>query len=116
MPEAEMMHLSGYHDQASGLYEEAVRLAHQHKFVHEEAIASEQAAAFYHARGLHQKAHAFYTHSVGCYKRWGATAVAARVENDMQGKFGSDIVQGQADEFLASIAAPNEGSSRKRHD
>lgn len=34
--EAEMMNVSGYHDQASQLYEDAIKSAHDHKFVHEE--------------------------------------------------------------------------------
>jgi len=115
--EAEMKHLSGFHQEASTLYEDAIRSANEHKFIHEEAIASEIAATFFHDRGLNQKSYSFFVHSVNCYKKWGALAIAKRVENIIQGTFGSESVQlGPIDGVVASVLAPKKGSSKKRQE
>jgi predicted ATPase len=92
--EAEMMYSSGYHEQAEQLYRQSILSANEHKFVHIEAIACEAAATFYCHRGLQQKAHSFFARSVQCYKKWGALAVAGRVEKDMTKRFDTGLMQG----------------------
>ena len=59
--------------------------------MNEEAIASELAAYFFLERGLHEKSYSLFMNSVECYKKWGALAVAQRVETTIQNKLGSDI-------------------------
>ena len=89
--EAEKMYTMGNFDQAALLYERAIRLAHEHKFINDEAIASELAGVFFCERGLDDvKAEALLLHSVQCYKTWGALAVAKRVETYIVSKFVAD--------------------------
>lgn len=85
------------------------------KFLHEEAIASELAGDFFRERGIFSKSYSFYAHSVACYKKWGALAVAMRVEQDMQRKFGTGLVHSQSiDEMLGSVMLNGESSLKKR--
>ena len=117
--EAEKMYTMGNFDQASLLYERAIRLAHEHKFVNDEAIASELAGVFFCERGLDDvKAEALLLHSVQCYKTWGALAVARRVETYIANKYGLDSESRQRKPnyiALASIlASSNDDSSKKR--
>jgi hypothetical protein len=78
--EAEHMYTLGEYDQASSLYDSAIRSAHDHKFLHGEAIASELTGIFYHERGLHSESYPYFVHSVTSYKEWGAHAISERVE------------------------------------
>jgi len=114
--EAEKMYTMGSFDQASLLYERAIRLAHEHKFVNDEAIASELAGVFFCELGLNDmKGEALLLHSVQCYKTWGALAVARRVETYIVSKYGLDSVQRKPDsEILASVLASQDDSSKKR--
>jgi PAS domain S-box-containing protein len=57
---------------AERLYEEAVRLAREHRFVQNEGLASELAARFHAARGLETIADAYLRNARNCYDRWGA--------------------------------------------
>ena len=113
--EAEKMYTMGNFDQAAWLYERAIRLAHEHKFINDEAIASELAGVFFCERGLSVAAEALLLHSVQCYKTWGALAVARRVETYIANKYGLDSVQRKPDsEILASVLASQDDSSKKR--
>jgi tetratricopeptide (TPR) repeat protein len=115
--EGEMMHSSGYYEQASQFYERSIISARTHKFVHEEAIACEVAANFYYKRGIHQKAYSFFAHSIVCYKKWGALAIASRVEQDVRTKFGSAIMQIlPVGDILETILAPEEESTKRSSD
>ena len=114
--EAENMNFSGYDEQASQSYDGAIRSSHEHKFIHLEAVSAESAAAFYYDRDHHKKSYALYRHAVHCYNKWGAFAVARRVENEFQGKFGAnfDTYDPAADALMASLLAPTNGSSKRR--
>ena len=96
--EAEKMYTIGSFDQASLLYDRAIRMAYEHKFVNDEAISSELAGVFFCEEGLHSikaeglhsvKAEALLLHSVQCYKTWGALAVARLVETYIVSNFGT---------------------------
>ena len=91
--EAENMFIHGDFDRAGILYDSAIRSAREHKFTHEEAIASELAGIFYYEQGFRQKSYSYFAHSVNTYKKWGAHAVARRVETDIQRYFGTDVDQ-----------------------
>jgi signal transduction histidine kinase/GAF domain-containing protein len=69
---AEIARLEGRELDAEGLYEAAIRFAHQHDFVQNEAIAHELAARFYAARGFETIANAYLSNARRCYVRWGA--------------------------------------------
>jgi hypothetical protein len=114
--EAENMYTKGYVDRAGPLYDDAIRSAREHKFIHEEAIASELAGIFYYEKGFRQKSYSYLFHSVKSYEKWGAHAVARRVETDMRGYFGTDIDQlkSSADTSLGDILAPCQGYEKKR--
>lgn len=88
--EAETMSLSGEFDRAGPLYDSAIQSARDHNFIHEEAIASELAGTFYYERGLRQKSYSCLMHSVKCYEKWGADAIARRVKSYIQGNFCTD--------------------------
>ena len=114
--EAEKMYTMGNFDQAPLLYERAIRLAHEHKFINDEAIASELAGIFFCERGLNDmKAETLLLHSVQCYNTWGALAVARRVETYIASKYGTDCAVRQPNSaLLASIFASHDDSSKKR--
>ena len=111
--EAEKMYTMGNFDQAAWLYERAIRLAREHKFINDEAMASELAGVFFCERGIHMTAEALLLHSVQSYKIWGALAVAKRVEVFIAIKYGLDSVQ-QPNSIVESILTACEDSSKKR--
>ena len=114
--EAESLFTNGDFDRAGPLYDSAIRSARGHKFIHEEAIASELAGTYYYERGFHQKSNSYLVHSAACYEKWGAHAVARRVEADIRGYFGGDIdrLESIADSSLEFLFASSEGSIKKR--
>jgi hypothetical protein len=105
-----------FSDRAESFYDDAIRSAHAHKFIHEEAIASELAGNFYHERGFHQKSYSYFVHSVQSYNKWGAHAVAKRVESDMRCKVGSYIDRSvsSADESLDYLFATSPASNKRQ--
>ena len=115
--EAEKTYTVGNSEQAASLYERAIRLAHEHKFIHDEAIASELAGIFFSERGLRMKTEALLLHSIQCYKIWGALAVAKRVELFIANKYGS--ILSTLDErinMMRSVFSFNSDPSKKRQD
>ena len=114
--EAEKMYTMGNFDQAALLYERAIRLAHEHKFINHEAIASELAGIFFCDRGLRVSAEALLLHSVQCYKMWGALAVAKRVETFIANKYGAvcSSLDQRIEILRVILLVPNEDSSKKR--
>jgi hypothetical protein len=112
---AEKMYTEGNFDQAASCYDKAVRSANQHRFIHEEAMACELAGDFYYERNFLQKSHVFFRHSINCYMKWGAFAVARRVESSLGGRYGSDIAQLEPC-TLETISSPRKGHSKKRQD
>jgi len=116
--EAESVHAKGEFDRAGSFYDNAIRSAREHKFVHEEAIASELAGSFYFERGFRQKSHTCLVHSVECYEKWGAHAVARRVETVIREYFGTDVNQpvssGGDDTSLEHVLSSSQGYEKRR--
>ena len=79
---AEIARLEGRELDAQRLYEDAIRSAREHGFVHNEAIGNEVAARFYATRGLETIAHAYLRHARHCYARWGAAGKVRQLERD----------------------------------
>jgi len=69
---AEIARLDGRELEAERLYEEAIRLARENGFIHNEALAYELAGRFYLKRELKQFAHLYLRKARYCYRRWGA--------------------------------------------
>ncbi|APR38290.1 trifunctional serine/threonine-protein kinase/ATP-binding protein/sensor histidine kinase [Paraburkholderia sp. SOS3] len=69
---AEMARVDGRDMEALQLYEQAIRLAREGGFIHNEALAYERAARFCHARGLPSVAEAYLRNARRCYLVWGA--------------------------------------------
>ncbi|HEY4352428.1 MAG TPA: GAF domain-containing protein, partial [Paraburkholderia sp.] len=69
---AEMARVDGRDMEALRLYEEAIRLAREGGFIHNEALAYERAARFSTARSLPTVAEAYLRHARRCYLSWGA--------------------------------------------
>ena len=116
--EAERMHtLMGSSDQASLLYEKAIRSAREHKFINNEAIASELAGMYFCQQGLHVECLGLLLHSIQSYKTWGATAVAKRVETFITNKYESFCLQQKPNSvMLERIMSLSSGDSSKKRD
>ena len=69
---AEIARLDGNSDEATLLYEDAIRSAHANGFIQNEAIAYERASAFYRARCFDASADLHLREARSCYARWGA--------------------------------------------
>jgi len=91
--EAEMHNTRKEFDKAAVCYEASIRASQKHKFIHEEAIAIELAGIFFFERGLRQISKSFFEHSIECYEKWGAFAVANRVRGKIRDEFGTDCIQ-----------------------
>jgi len=91
--EAELHNTQKDFEKAAMYYEASIKAAQEHKFLHEEAIANELAGLFFFERGIHPKSYSFFKDSITCYRKWGANAVATRIENDIQDKFDTNLMQ-----------------------
>jgi hypothetical protein len=113
---AEKLYTDGDFDSAASTYDKAICSANEHRFVHEEAIASELAGDFYYKRNLEEKSMSFFKHSLKCYLKWGATAVAQRLHSNLEDKFGLDEAQNMPNSNLmeAISSSKEHGLSRKR--
>ena len=77
---AEIARLEGRKLDAESLYEEAIRSAREHGFVHNQGLASELAARFYAARGFEMTADAYLRNARHCYRLWGADGKIRQLE------------------------------------
>lgn len=86
---AEVARLDGRELEAERLYEDAIRLARDNGFVHNEGIANECAAAFYRARGFETIALAYLRNARYCYLHWGAAGKVRQLD-DLYPQLGED--------------------------
>jgi PAS domain S-box-containing protein len=77
---AEIARIEGRDLDAQGLYEQAIRSARAHGFVHNEALAYELAACFYLARGFEEFAHVYLQNARYGYLRWGADGKVRQID------------------------------------
>lgn len=101
---AEIARLEGRILDAQDLYENAIRLARKHGFVHHEAFSNELAGRFYAARGFERIANTYLRDAYLCYQRWGAAAKVAQFEQMYPHVRASDA----ASDATATIHAPVE--------
>ena len=111
--EAEMYNTQKDFEKASACYDASVEAARKHKFTHEEAMASELAGIFYLERGLNQKSCEYFARSIKCFEQWGAHAMARRVQESIQSKFGSSLTDAAGD-WLAPIETEHQSSKKRQ--
>ncbi|MBH8573970.1 AAA family ATPase [Nostocaceae cyanobacterium CENA369] len=78
--EAERHRVLGEKAAASECYDQAISLAKEHQFIHEEALANELAAKFYLEWGKQRIAKEYLAEAYYGYARWGAKAKVADLE------------------------------------
>jgi diguanylate cyclase (GGDEF)-like protein len=88
--EAEKMAAEGFFHEAVGLFHDAVRLARQNGYLHEEAMACERTAVFYHRYHCEEEAQVFMHMACGCYSSWGASSK----EKELQERY-PELMRGQ---------------------
>jgi len=113
---AEIARIKGKYERAMELYDEAIRFAKEHEFLHEEALAYELAARFYKSRNKEHIARMYMREARYCYHRWGAKAKVIQL-NSMEIVNGSpyegsttNAVYDNNDHTTSLI--PGEGGSR----
>ncbi|TCK88221.1 PAS domain S-box-containing protein [Paraburkholderia sp. BL9I2N2] len=77
---AEIARLETHDPDAMRLYEQAIRSAREHHFVHNEAIAYERASAFYRTRGFETIADTYMRKARDCFARWGADGKVRQID------------------------------------
>jgi len=70
---AEMAHLNGARDAAAEAYDDAIRVAGEHGFVHEQALSCERAGIFYSETIGESVAAEYFERAKKHYLEWGAT-------------------------------------------
>jgi signal transduction histidine kinase len=94
--EAERQRVLGYKAEALSMYDRAIRLAQDHKFINEEALANELAAKFYLEWGKEKVAQAYMIEAYYCYARWGAKAKIDDLEKRYPRLLGIILQQAQS--------------------
>jgi tetratricopeptide (TPR) repeat protein len=87
---AEKTYCLGETESAASLYEQSIKSARDHKFIHEEGIAHELCGHFHLEMGHRLEALESFNSSVQCYINWGALAVARRLEVFVKATFCSE--------------------------
>jgi PAS domain S-box-containing protein len=78
--EAERARVQGDHARAREFYDEAARLAHEHRYRQDEALAYELAGKFYLGRGMDGMAQHYLRLAHRAYYNWGAQAKVRHIE------------------------------------
>jgi len=78
---AEYERIAGRDMAAIGFYHKAARSARENGFIQHHALANELASKFYHARGFDEIARVCLTIARDTYRKWGAHAKVAALEN-----------------------------------
>eukprot|EP00984_Skeletonema_dohrnii_P020820 scaffold10231_cov140-Skeletonema_dohrnii-CCMP3373.AAC.1 len=77
--EAELHACIGELEIAKSKFQASIDSAQKHRFVHEEGLASELFGMFYDENGNKEEAMQQYSHARSCYQKWGAFALADRL-------------------------------------
>ncbi|GHG76540.1 serine/threonine protein kinase [Comamonas sp. KCTC 72670] len=80
--DAERARLDGNEDAAADAYDRAIRLARQYSLSLDEGVACEAAARFHLTQAHERVARTYLEEARAAYLRWGARAVAARLERE----------------------------------
>ena len=74
---AEIAFHDGNIDDTATLYDDAIRIAGEHRFVHEQALACERCGVFYSNSGSPHIAKGYFTRACEYYLKWGAKRKAS---------------------------------------
>lgn len=80
----EIARIEGREEEASDLYDQAIRGAVTGRFLHEEAIGQELAARFHLERGDQAAARTYVREAVASYGRWGASAKTSQLGTEFE--------------------------------
>ena len=77
---AEIAVHDGNYEDAAALYDEAIRIAGEHRFIREQALASERCGMFYSSKMSNAPtAAAYFMQAAEAYIKWGAKRKAAEL-------------------------------------
>ena len=79
--EAELYASEGEVELAKAKFEASIDSAQKHRFINEEGLARELSGRFYEDNGNEEEAAKQYACARGCYKSWGAFALADRLHS-----------------------------------
>jgi tetratricopeptide (TPR) repeat protein len=107
--EAEESYSNGDFERAKLLYENAIKSAKQHKFIHEEALAYELGANFYLAMNNKSMAMSFFTKAHEKYTQWQAFAKVKALSELFQETFGAQpgATLGNYDKIMETLPKTN---------
>ena len=93
--EAERMRvLNGEHDTIMHHYDQAIALARESEFIHEEALANELAARYLLNQGQNDAARAYLRSAMEQYEAWGAKRKVAHLRSRYPGLIADDRAEG----------------------
>ncbi|KAL7464598.1 hypothetical protein ACHAXS_004931 [Conticribra weissflogii] len=104
MLEAEEQFALGNVDDASRLYDAAIRSSRAHRFINDEALANDLAGMHYHGTKSFEKSFRFLRRAAFLYREWGACAVANRVDSFIEENSGEVHLMPVGVDVLRSIA------------
>jgi PAS domain S-box-containing protein len=108
--EAERARLLGHHSEAREFYYQAVLLAEENSYTHEEALARELAAQYYLAQNQPGLGHHHLREAYYAYQRWGAKARLQHLEAQYPGIFS----QTDSETIHVTITTPVTSTSSRR--
>ena len=89
--EAERMRvLDGESDAILSHYDQAIALARESEFIHEEALANELAARYFHSQGKNDAARSYMRSAMEKYEAWGANRKVAHLKSRYPGLIADD--------------------------
>ncbi|MEG4015273.1 MULTISPECIES: AAA family ATPase [unclassified Microcoleus] len=109
--EAEKHRVLGNKAEAIEMYDRAISLAKENKFLNEEALANELAAKFYLEWGKEKIAQTYMIEAYYCYVQWGATAKVTDLETQYPQLLGAIKSGRKNTKTTASVTAIGSGSN-----
>jgi len=106
--DAELARIQGDYGKAREKYDQAISLAHEHKFLNQEALAYELAGKFHLARGMDEMAQHYLRFAQYAYQVWGAEAKVKHLEE----KYAKYVAQpGQAGNRIVPTTTTSNSTS-----
>ena len=80
--EAEIAYSNGHHEEAKAAYDDSIRLAGEHRFIHDQALCLERAALYHEdvSGGSSEVTARYLVQARDLYTKWGAHKKAADVQ------------------------------------
>lgn len=90
-------------------YESSIVAARDHRFIHEEAMANELAGTFHLELRSRQRSYSYFKQSIVCYQKWGAPAIARRIEAAIEKEFSMDTMHCKTERGDDLVLSPTWG-------